>query len=96
VTDTVVSGFSVADLCRRWKVGPDKIHGFLRRGELVGINVATNLSGKPQWRITPEAVEQFERRRSSAAPPKLPRRRRRSVGKDYYPDTLADQEGVAR
>jgi hypothetical protein len=75
----------VADLCRRWKVGADKIRAFLRRGELVGVNVATNLSARPQWRITLESVELFERRRSSAPPPKPPRRRRQRVPVDYYP-----------
>jgi hypothetical protein len=80
------AGFSVADLCRRWKVGPDKIHGFMRRGELVGVNVATNMSGRPQWRVTPESVQQFERRRSSAPSPKPPRRKKASLQVDYYPD----------
>jgi hypothetical protein len=79
-------GFSVADLCRRWKVGPDKIHRFIRRGELLAVNVATNLSARPQWRITREAVEQFERRRSSAPTPKPPRRRRQARKTDFYPD----------
>src|SRR4051812_10386495 len=78
-------GYSVADLCRRWKVGADKIHTFLRRGELVGVNVATNLSGRPQWRITQESVAMFEKRRSSAPPPKPPVRRR-EAGVDYFPD----------
>jgi hypothetical protein len=80
-------GYSVADLCRRWKVGADKVHGFIRRGELVAVNVAANLSGKPQYRVTPEAVAEFEKRRSSAPLPPPPRRRRRSAGAvDYYPD----------
>ena len=86
-TDIVPAGYSVADLCRRWKIGPDKIRAFLRRGELVGVNVATRLSGKPQWRITPESVERFERRRSSEPPPKPARRpRRRPDQIDFYPD----------
>src|SRR5262249_45898649 len=72
----IPAGYSGAALCRRWKVGPDKVRAFLRRGELVGVNVAANLSGKPQWRVSPEEVERFERRRSSAPPPKPPRRRR--------------------
>jgi hypothetical protein len=84
--DALPAGFSVADLCRRWKVGADKIHGFLRRGELVGINVASTLSGRPQWRITPEEVARFERRRSSEPTPKPPRRPRRPPEMDYYPD----------
>jgi hypothetical protein len=75
----------VADLCRRWKIGPGKVLGFIRRGELVGVNVATNLSGRPQWRITPESVERFEKRRSSAPKPKPPGRRRRQQNViDFY------------
>jgi hypothetical protein len=81
----MAAGYSVADLCRRWKVGADKVRGFLRRGELVGLNVATCLAAKPQWRITPESVERFERRRSSAPTPKPPRRCRQVEEIDYYP-----------
>jgi len=81
------AGYSVADLCRRWLVGGDKIHGWIRRGELIAVNVATSLSGRPQWRITPESVEQFERRRTSVPPPKSPpRRRKRTDEIDFYPD----------
>jgi hypothetical protein len=85
VAETASHGFSVADLCRRWKIGADKIRRFLAIGELVGINLASNVSGRPQWRITPESVEQFERRRSSAPPPKPTPRRRNLALKDYYP-----------
>lgn len=81
------AGFSVADLCRRWKIGPDKVHGFISRGELIAVNVATTLSGRPQWRITPEAVTLFEQRRSSGPSAKPKRRRhRRQHEVDYYPD----------
>ena len=80
-----VAGYSVSDLCRRWKVGADKVYAFLRRGELVGVNVAANLSGRPMWRITMEAVRQFEARRSSQPPPKPPKRRKRTFQVDYYP-----------
>jgi hypothetical protein len=79
-------GYSVADLCVRWKVGPDKVLGFIRRGELVAVNVATHTSGRPQYRVTPEAVAAFESRRTSAPLPKLPRRKRKPDMKDYFPD----------
>jgi hypothetical protein len=79
-------GFTVADLCRRWRIGPDKIHGFIRRGELLAVNVATNLSGRPQWRITPESVARFEQRRSSVPPPKPQRRKKQPALVDYFPD----------
>jgi hypothetical protein len=86
MSDTGVQGYSVADLCRRWRVSPDKIRAFLRKGELVAVNLASNLAGRPQWRITHESVERFELRRSSAPPPKVPRRRRRPELVDYFPD----------
>jgi hypothetical protein len=82
----VAAGYSVSDLCRRWRIGADKVRAFLRRGELVGVNVATCLAARPQWRITPESVERFERRRSSAPLPKLPRRHRPAEEIDFYPD----------
>jgi hypothetical protein len=83
--DTPLQGYSVADLCRRWKIGADKIRGFLRRGELVGINVAANLSARPQWRVTTESVERFEKRRSSAPTPRVQRRKRLPELIDFYP-----------
>jgi hypothetical protein len=87
MTDTSQEGYTVADLCRRWKIGPDKTRLFLRRGELNGVNVAANMSARLQWRITRESVELFERRRSSGPPPKPPRQRRRqSQTIDFYPD----------
>jgi hypothetical protein len=85
VADTILQGYSVADLARRWRISPDKVHTFLRRGELIGVNVASNLSGRPQWRITQESVDLFERRRSSAPTPKPVRRKRVSQIVDYYP-----------
>jgi hypothetical protein len=77
--------FSVTDLCRRWKIGAEKIRGFLRRGELIGVNVAAHLSGRPQRRVTRESLAMFERRRSTAPPPKPPRRRTRPEWIDFYP-----------
>lgn len=81
-----LAGYTVADLCRRWKIGPDKIRLFLRRGELVGVNVASNVSARPQWRITAESVARFEQRRSSIPLPVLAKRRKRTTQVDYYAD----------
>jgi hypothetical protein len=88
-----LAGFTVADLCKRWRVGPDKIRAFLRRGELAAVNLATCLSAKPQWRITPESVAQFEQKRSSAPTPKAPRRRRPSATRDFIAEAQARKGG---
>jgi len=80
------SGYSVADLARRWRIGRDKVRGFIRRGEIVAVNFSTVLSGKPQWRVMPEEASRFEQRRSSAAPVKTaPRRRQPAGATDFYP-----------
>jgi transposase len=80
-------GLSPRDVCRRYKVGIDKVMGWIRRGELKAINVATALCGKPRWVVTPEGLAEFERLRAGG-PPKKQRKRRRpdSDYKDYYPD----------
>jgi hypothetical protein len=84
--DTPTRGYTVASLCKRWRIGADKVRTFIRRGELVAVNVALNPCGKPQWRITPESVELFEQRRTSVLTPKPQRRRRRGPEIDFYPD----------
>jgi excisionase family DNA binding protein len=79
-----MTGYTVADLAKRLRIGRDKVRGFIQRGEIVAVNVAGTLAGKPQWRITAESVERFENRRSSAPTPTVRRIKRAQV--DYYPD----------
>src|SRR5262245_9461903 len=85
-------GWTVADLAARWRVSEDKIRAWIRAGELIGINVARTLCGRPQWRITADAVAAFERRRCAATPRQGRRQGRRTDQIDYYPD---DGGGVA-
>ncbi len=81
-----LEGLSVCRFARRYAIGSQKVLGFIRRGELIAVNVATNAAGRPQWRITAESVAHFERVRASKPPSKKPRRRVRPVNVDYYPD----------
>jgi hypothetical protein len=73
-------------MARRYRVSPDKVRGWIARGELAAINTAAMLCGKPRWVIPPEALAAFERRRAGGPPTKPPRRRRRTAEVDYYPD----------
>jgi hypothetical protein len=70
----------------RYRVGEDKVRGWIMRGELRAINTAAALCGRPRWVIPSEALAEFERRRAGGPPPKPPRRRRRTAPIDYYPD----------
>jgi hypothetical protein len=77
--------YTVAEVAARYRVGEDKVRGWIRRGELVAVNVASALCGRPQLRITAEALAAFEGRRSACPPPSPVRRRRRTAQVDYYP-----------
>jgi hypothetical protein len=80
------TGLTVREVARRYRVSPDKVRGWIKRGELTAINTAAALSHKPRWVITIDALTAFERRRTSAPPQPAPRRRRPAGQTDYYPD----------
>jgi excisionase family DNA binding protein len=78
-------GLTVSEVASRLRVSEDKVRGWIRRGELIAINVADSLLGKPRWTISHEALAAFENLRTSAPPPAPPRRRRKAVVEDFYP-----------
>jgi transposase len=80
------SGLTVAEVAARYRVGEDKVRGWIARGELFAINTAAVLCGKPRWVILPDALAAFEKRRAGGPTPKPPCRRRQNGAVDYYPD----------
>ena len=80
-------GLTVADVAQRYRVSPDKVRGWIVCGELLAINTASVLCGRPRYVVPPDALAAFERRRSAAVPPKPRRRRRRQDAGyiDYFP-----------
>lgn len=69
---------TVADLRDRFGVTEHTVLTWIRSGELPAVNVGRRPgAGKPRWRVSPEALAQFEQVRGSGgvvtAPPK-PRR----------------------
>lgn len=93
----VISGLTVRDVARRYRVGEDKVRAWINRGELRAINTAAVLCGRPRWVIPPESLTEFERRRAGGPAPKPASRRRRQRDLiDFYPDSPAEVEGGAR
>jgi hypothetical protein len=77
--------FSVREVAHRYKVNEDKVRAWIKRGELAAVNTSSIMCGKPQLRVLPEALAEFERRRAVAKPaPKRPRRCRDEI--DFFPD----------
>jgi hypothetical protein len=56
-------------LAKRWGCDDGKVHRYIRSGELRAINLATEPSGRPRWRIALSDILAFERNRMNAPPP---------------------------
>jgi hypothetical protein len=69
-------------LAERWGVSPEKVIGFITRGELLAVNFAERLDGRPRWRISEEAIEAFLLART--AQPRPARRKRRTETYPHY------------
>lgn|GEM_PF-5709139 len=80
------SGLTVADVARRYRVGCDKVRMWIRRGELVAINTAAALCGRPRWVVPADSLEAFEQRRRASRPVAevTTRRRREREMVDYF------------
>jgi transposase len=87
VTTDLAAGLTVRDVARRYRVGEDKVRGWIKRGELSAMNTADRRCARPRFVVTAESLAEFERRRQAATPdaPK-PRRRKRTNEIDFYPD----------
>jgi hypothetical protein len=74
-------------VARRYRVGEDKVRGWIRSGELRAVNTAAALCGRPRWVVPVEALAEFEKGRRGGPAPKAQRRRRRRPQEiDFYPD----------
>src|SRR5438034_897517 len=77
-------GLSPRKYAARLGVNVGKINRWLRTGELQAVNVATTTAGKPRWRILPEHIEQFERRRAATPKQPAPRRKQQQGITKYF------------
>jgi hypothetical protein len=59
-------------VARRYRVGEDKVRGWIARGELRAINTTSQLCGRPRWTIPAEALAAFEQRRAGSPLPRTP------------------------
>ena len=62
------------EVASRLRVSPEKVLGWIRKGELRAVNVGNGF--RPRYRIHPDDFEDFLRRREVQPPPRTERRRR--------------------
>jgi excisionase family DNA binding protein len=76
-TSNTPASLTVADVARRYRVGEHTILRWINSGQLLAVNVGRSPGArKPRWRISEQALADFEAARRTTAPPP-PRTRRR-------------------
>ena len=69
--------FTVKNLTERFGVSEGTILGWIKRGELRALDVSRQRGGRPRWRITQEALSDFELLRTHSPSPPPTRRKKR-------------------
>jgi len=76
--------YLVPELADVTRMDQCKILGWIRRGELLAINMAENPGGRPRWRVPREAWQAFQLVRSNQATAPAPRPQRRRRRREGY------------
>jgi len=75
--------FNVRDICNRYAVNEHTVLAWIHSGELKAVNVGVAPGKKkPRWRITEDALLDFESLRATTPPAPKPTRRRRKPDND--------------
>ena len=73
-------------IARMWGVSVEKVHAFIRAGELRAVNGALpGRKQRPRWLVDVEDLADFERRRSNQPAPSKPAPQRRRRGESDGP-----------
>jgi hypothetical protein len=78
---------TVPQIAERLAVDRDCVTAWIKSKQLAAIDVSRNRSKLPRWRITPEALAEFEASRSSVKPKperKRPRAKRPEGFVEYF------------
>jgi len=59
------SWLTVAEIAERYRCAPEKVLGWIARGELRAVNIASRPGGKPRWRIQESDLAEFETSRAA-------------------------------
>jgi excisionase family DNA binding protein len=80
-----MSTYTVKDVCNRFDVHEQSVLSWIHNGELKAVNVGREPGKqKPRWRITEEALREFEEKRTNAVVAVAPRKKSTRKKYDYY------------
>src|SRR5262245_29381927 len=80
------AGLTPPELAALLRISVDKVHHWIRSGELGAVDVVAQLGRRPRYRILPHHLAAFEASRRGATGTRPPRRKKRSLAIDFYPE----------
>ncbi len=83
--EPLTRGLTPRELARQLRVSPERVRGWILRGELQAVNTA-DPGERPRWVILPDQLAAFLGARQAKPPVKPARRRRTPELIDFYPD----------
>jgi excisionase family DNA binding protein len=77
---------TIKQVAERYGVGEHVVLGWIAAGELAAVNVARNRAGeRPRWRISEQALADWEEQRTKQPPqPRIRRRKRPAEVTEFY------------
>jgi excisionase family DNA binding protein len=81
---TLSPTFRVREVAARLRVDQHRVLAWIRSGRLRALNVAEGTGKKARWRVTPEALAEFEVARTISPPAKVSRRARSGWNFQYF------------
>jgi transposase len=79
--------FGIREIRERYAVGEHTVLDWIRQGVMRAIDVSRKAGGRPKWRVTQEAMDEFEQSRTpTPLPPKAKRRKRPAGVIEFYPE----------
>jgi hypothetical protein len=76
--------FTPPSVAKRYGVGVGKIHELIAAGELEAFDISSRTSKRPRYRISADALERFELRRSAVAKPQQTPKRKPKATRDFF------------
>jgi len=67
------------ELAKRWRAKPETIIALIRSGALRAFTLSPAGSSRPRWKISADAVVEYENRHAAKPPAATPPRRRKAV-----------------
>lgn len=74
--DTARTFLTPPQVAERYGIDPSKVVAWIRKGELRGINIAANASGRPRFVVSEVDLIAFENRRAATPVKAIPRRKK--------------------